>query len=286
MDPAVGADAHANRLGGGRYFQIDAQLVPPPCEDRSVTEVGSPSLARPDYWWYRARAELLRTALERYVDDGSRILDVGSADGPSVGWLRHRGWRVGLDLDPRGLDKGDVCGSAMRLPFGSASFDVVAAFDVVEHCDPEAEALAELHRVLAPGGRLLMSVPAYQWAWTSFDEQNHHHRRYTRKRAITAVEQQGFEVLRATYAFAGTFPLFAAERLSRRIRERPSTAAAVRAGELPTLPQVGSRTESLLMGLSAFDRRLLRRRDLPFGSSVVLAARKPLEQRARLAVAS
>ena len=86
-----------------------------------------------------------------------------------------------LDIDPRGLEPGGVCGSALALPFGDATFDVVCAFDVVEHCEPEALALAELARVLKPGGRLLISVPAYQWAWTEFDEENGHHRRYTRR---------------------------------------------------------------------------------------------------------
>jgi SAM-dependent methyltransferase len=77
---------------------------------------------------------------------------------------------VSLDVDPRGLDVGGICGSALALPFADESFDVVAAFDVVEHCDPEAAVLNELARVLTPGGRLLLSVPAYQWAWTRFDD--------------------------------------------------------------------------------------------------------------------
>jgi SAM-dependent methyltransferase len=251
-----------------------------------VTDVGSPSLRRPDYWWYRARADLLRIALQEYVGDASRILDVGSADGPSVGWLRNHGWRVGLDLDPRGLETGDVCGSATELPFPDASFDVVAAFDVLEHCAPESAALAELHRVLAPGGRLLLSVPAYQWAWTSFDDQNHHHRRYTRRRAVAAVEAQGLEVLRASYMFTGTFPLFAADRLRTRLVERLADRTEEAPSDVPTLPSVGRVTEKVLMGLTRLDRGVLGRRDLPFGSSVVLAARKTADVAQRVRVAS
>src|SRR4051812_13677656 len=114
--------------------------------------VGSASIAQPEYWWYRARARLLETALARYVRPTDRVLDVGSADGPSVEWLRSSGAHVALDIDPRGLPPGGVCGSAMALPFPDRAFDVVAAFDVVEHCDPERVALAELTRVLAPGG--------------------------------------------------------------------------------------------------------------------------------------
>jgi SAM-dependent methyltransferase len=243
----------------------------------SPAAVGSASIAQPRYWWYQARESLLRAALGRYVGDARRVLDVGSADGPSVGWLRGSGAGslTSLDIDPRGLSAGGVCGSALALPFASASFDVVAAFDVVEHCEPEGTALGELARVLAPGGRLLMSVPAYQWAWTHFDDVNGHHRRYTRHRAIAAVEAQGLVVERATYAFMSTFPMFAAERLYRRTRERAAGRhPGLEPGEVPPLPQVNRLVHRLLMSLCAIDERLLPRRDLPFGSSVLVVATK------------
>ncbi len=237
---------------------------------------GSPSIAKPDYWWYRARTELLRTALSQYVGEPRRVLDVGSADGPSVRWLRSRAQHVSLDLDPRGLGAGGVCGSALALPFAAGSFDVVAAFDVVEHCEPEELALAELHRVLAPGGRLLVSVPAYNWAWTRFDDHNGHYRRYTRSRAVRAVESSGLVVERATYAFTAMFPLFAADRLRRKLAERTQrVAGGLELHNLPPLPQVSPVAERLLLLLAGADQYLLASRDLPFGSSVLIAATKP-----------
>src|SRR6187399_1936818 len=102
------------------------------------------------------------------------------------------------------LAPGDVCASALAPPFRDGSFDVVTALDVVEHCEPEARAISELLRVLRPEGRLLLAVPAYQWAWTQFDVDAGHHRRYTRKRLVRAVEAAGATVERATYIFAGT----------------------------------------------------------------------------------
>lgn len=244
-----------------------------------MSDAGSPSLEHPEYWWYRARSELLEQTLQDFVGvEGTtpRILDVGSADGPSVQWLRERGDRIAMDVDPRGLRRGDVCASALSMPFASCTFDVVAGFDVVEHCEPEERVLSEISRVLVPGGRFLMSVPAYEWAWTSHDDRNHHHRRYTKRRAVSALSEQGFEIMRATYLFAGTFPLFAAERLARRVKERGVVTSALQDGQVPDLPQVGRRTEQVLMALTAIDGRLLRTRDLPFGSSVVVAARKPM----------
>jgi len=231
---------------------------------------GSSSLRQPDYWWYRARTELLEAVLEPYLGRPVRSLDVGSADGPSVGWMAHDGRRVTLDLFPEGQTPGEgVCGSATALPFRDGSFEVVAAFDVVEHCEDEGRAVAELVRVLAPGGRLLLSVPAYQWAWSDHDVRAGHFRRYTRRRLTAVVEGAGLEIERSTYAFSAVFPFFAAERIARRLRRRLGRPAP------EGLTPVSPRMDRLLSGLSRAERRVLRRRDLPFGSSVLLAAVKP-----------
>lgn len=236
---------------------------------------GSPSILQPDYWWYRARSELLRTALGPFVGSPDRLLDVGSADGPSVGWLEAP-HKVSLDVDPRGLRAPyGVCASLLALPFADASFEVVSAFDVIEHCEPEDQALRELHRVLEPGGRLLVAVPAYQWAWTQHDVANGHHRRYTRRRAVDALRMAGFDVRRATYGFAAVFPAFAAERLVRRARERLSRPRPHGPADVVDVPRVGAGVEDLLLRLCRLDERLLDGRDLPFGSSVFLAAVKP-----------
>lgn len=229
---------------------------------------GSASIEQPGYWWYRARSELLRAALGSFVGQPDLSLDVGSADGPSVPWLSGRR-HVTVDVDPRGLRPGQgVCATALALPFRDHAFDLVSAFDVVEHCASESAVMAELARVLRPGGRLLLSVPAYQWAWSSHDVRAGHHRRYTRPRLIRAVEAAGFEVIRVTHGFAGVFPFFVAERLARRLRRTDRTDAR--------LPEVPATTERVLLGLSRLEARWLGRFDVPFGSSVFLAADKPV----------
>lgn len=235
----------------------------------TTTQPGSSSLAQPDYWWYRARADLLEEVLGPYLGEPKVTLDVGSADGPSVAWMRGQHRRVTLDLHPGGLTPGEgVCGSAMALPFADDSFDVVAAFDVVEHCESETQAMSELARVLAPGGRMLLSVPAYQWAWSDHDERAGHFRRYTRPRLVSLVESAGLTVERSTYAFSAVFPFFVAERAVRRLKRRSGDSAEQ--GLAPVSPRV----DRMLMGLSRLDQRLLRGRNLPFGSSVFLAALK------------
>jgi SAM-dependent methyltransferase len=229
---------------------------------------GSASLEQPGYWWHRARADLLQVALERFLGEPRRVLDVGSADGPSVGWMRGFGQCFAIDVVPRGLVPGlSVCGSALALPFADETFDAVAAFDVLEHCEPERHAIAELNRVLVPGGRLLMSVPAYQWAWTDHDERAGHYRRYTRPRLVAAVEAARLDVRRSTYAFSATFPFFIVERIMRRLR-RQATAETAR------LTQVPPAIEKVLMAAASLDRRILNKHDLPFGSSIFVAAAK------------
>jgi SAM-dependent methyltransferase len=242
--------------------------VRPTEADRSHAQPGSSSLRCEGYWWHRARTGLLDAVMSPHLAAPRRTLDVGSADAPSVDWMRGEQQHVSLDLFPEGLRAGEgVVGSATELPFADATFDVVSAFDVVEHCADDARAVAELARVLVPGGRMLLSVPAYRWAWSDHDVRAGHHRRYTRPELVELVEGSGMRVLRATYAFAGVFPLFAAERLGRRVRPAPPGEAR--------LPQVSPAVDRALMGVCRAEARVLRRRDLPFGSSVLVAALRP-----------
>ena len=80
-----------------------------------------------------------------------------------------------------------------QLPFDDGRFDVVIATDVIEHLDDDRRALAELRRVTAPGGRLVVTVPAYTWLWSRHDESMHHRRRYTAGRLSAADERRGLE---------------------------------------------------------------------------------------------
>lgn len=230
----------------------------------TATAARSGSAVHPGYWWYVARAGLLEATFADRVPEGSVVVDIGSADGPSVGWLDDHARRVPLDVDAAALPPGGVCASALALPFADASLDVVSAFDVIEHFREEAGVLAELHRVLRPGGSLLVSVPAYAWAWSSHDVAAHHHRRYTRPRLEEALAAAGFATERVTYAFGATLPLFVADRL----RERVLGVPAQRVTDV-ALP---GPVERLLLALARIDRWVLRRADLPFGLSVFAAA--------------
>jgi SAM-dependent methyltransferase len=175
---------------------------------------------------------------------------------------------------PDGASARTVHGDALALPFADGTFDKIIAAEVLEHIPDDMGAMAELARVLRPGGRLLASVPAYEWAWSDFDEENGHHRRYTRSRATAVVRAAGLEVERVTHAFAAVFPFFAAERLARRLRRRSRAQGPRAAADIVSLPEVSPLVERVLMLLTSLDRAVLRTRDLPFGSSVLVAASK------------
>ena len=92
----------------------------------------------------------------------------------------------------------------LRLP--ESSLEAVGLFDVVEHIDNPSELILEIHRILRPGGVLLVSVPAYEWMWSAADESLGHFRRYSKGSLIEAFESQGFSSLQVRYAFGALVP--------------------------------------------------------------------------------
>jgi SAM-dependent methyltransferase len=159
------------------------------------------------HWWYRGR----RVVLERVIDDlrlpaRARILDAGCGSGRNMVELARHGTVTGIELSQpsvelaRGRGTGEViAGSVLEMPFEADSFELAASLDVIEHLQDDIAALRELRRVVAPGGSLLVTVPAYQWLWSGHDEVNHHFRRYTRRSLQRAGEQAGWQQVRTTY---------------------------------------------------------------------------------------
>lgn len=159
------------------------------------------------HWWYRGR----RKVLERVIDDlrlpaRARILDAGCGSGRNMVELARHGTVTGIELAEasvtlareRGMGE-VIAGSVLEMPFEADSFDLAASLDVIEHLEDDLAALRELRRVVAPGGSLLVTVPAYQWLWSGHDEINHHFRRYTRRSLLRAGEEAGWHQVRTTY---------------------------------------------------------------------------------------
>jgi SAM-dependent methyltransferase len=167
------------------------------------------------HWWYRGRREVIeRVIADLKLPARARILDAGCGSGRNMIELVRHGTVSGVELSgpsvevARARGAGEViAGSVLDMPFDSDSFDLSVCLDVIEHLDDDVGALRELRRVLAPGGSLLVTVPAYQWLWSGHDEVNHHHRRYTRRSLQRVAEQAGWEQVRTTYFNSLLLPL-------------------------------------------------------------------------------
>jgi SAM-dependent methyltransferase len=226
-------------------------------------------------WWYvgmRRISDALLGAGPRAADGPPRLLDAGCGTGQN---LRHYAGRgLGVDLSPEALRAcrrrgvSAVRGSVLGLPVRSGSADLATSFDVIYHgwVEDDAAALRELHRVLRPGGLLLLRVPALEMLRGAHDQAVHTRRRYTLSGLRRRLAGAGFEVRRLTYANCFLFPLLALRRTLDRWGGRQGS-------DVEFLP---APLEWLFLRLLTLEAALVARGlRLPIGASVMALARKP-----------
>ncbi len=221
-------------------------------------------------WWYRALHVRLCDSL---TGIGGRILDAGCGTGGFLSVLKARRPDLiacGIEWDSqaaaRARAKSAACitrGSVNALPFAANSFDAVVNADVLCHAavDP-AQALAEFQRVLKPGGRLVVNMPAYQWMLSAHDRRVHNVRRLTAPGTAAILRDAGFTNVHARYWNGVLLPLMI---LQRKILARGDAESDV----APFPPWL----DSILHGMTALERRLPF--PLPAGGSVLAIAEKP-----------
>lgn len=229
-------------------------------------------------WWFvgtrRICLDLLDAVSPPSPDAPRDILDVGCGTGLLLEHLRDRGRPVGVDFSSTALEfcrlrtSGPLLqADAVRLPVAAGSYDAVTAIGVVEHLDDDAGAVAEWRRVLRPGGALVLLTSSYQWMWSGHDVSNHHTRRYRRSEVRRLLERSGFRPVNVSYVNTLLFPGIAAVRLAEKAALRGRAPAPRKdTGDVP-----GPFNKALLGVLEA-ERRMIRRRSLPFGVSIVASA--------------
>jgi SAM-dependent methyltransferase len=229
------------------------------------------------YWWHRARQAIVTRLLKRYGRGAEdRVLDVGCGAGATTIALRSSGRVLGVDFGPeavsaargRGLEVARMEAGGLAVQDGA--FDVAVALDVLEHLDDDGAAARELHRALRPGGRLLVTVPAYQWLWSSHDEALGHRRRYRRGQLRAVLEAAGFDVALCAYVMTAALPPAVLIRMLERARSRPRSTPDSESGYV----RIPGFLNTLLTRIVGFDGVLVGRVPLPFGLSVVAVARK------------
>jgi SAM-dependent methyltransferase len=181
-------------------------------------------------FWFRGRNGLIVWALRRYFSSARSFLEVGCGTGFVLAGIKRASPEMTLaggDLLTAGLafarkrvpDAALYQLDARRLPF-EREFDVVGAFDLLEHIDEDQEVLSEMSRAARPGGGVLITVPQHGWLWSTEDEAGGHRRRYSRSELVGKLTRAGLSVERVTSFVSVLLPLMAVLRLSRRARSR------------------------------------------------------------------
>ena len=224
------------------------------------------------HWWYRARREVLAALIRREVQPpaNARVLEIGCGTGHNLAMLGEFGSVDALELDDeaRAVAEQRLGKSVMRAPLPELAgvperhYDLIGAFDVIEHIDDDQAALASIARRLKPGGKLVVTVPAHQWMWSAHDVVNHHKRRYSKRALRALVQGSSLKLERSGYFNSLLFPLAVAERLSSKLRGKDDA-------DLSLPPRL---LNAALERVFALERHLVARLPLPPGLSLFAVA--------------
>jgi SAM-dependent methyltransferase len=227
-------------------------------------------------FWFESRNALIAWAAKRYFPRARTLLEVGCGTGFVLEGLRRvlpQLRLTGADLHADGLryargrlpDVELLQFDARHIPF-DGEFDVIGAFDAIEHIDDDARVLSEARRAVKPGGGILITVPQHRWLWSAADDYGEHKRRYSRSELTSRVTAAGFEICRVTSFVTFLLPALAAVRLGERLRSRPFEPT----GELAA----SHRAPAALRRIMAVERALVARGvDLRAGGSLLLVGR-------------
>jgi SAM-dependent methyltransferase len=221
--------------------------------------------AAESHWWFRGRERVLVSvaAAAAGLRPGSVIVDVGSGPGGPARTIFPEARIVAVDVSTTVLQahaRADerIAADASWLPLRSASVQAICAFDVLEHLDDDRAALEEWRRALAPGGWLMLTVPAYEQLWSAHDEVNGHRRRYRAGGLRRLLTSAGFAVARLTYFNTLLLPGIAMVRW-----------------ELDCQKRMPGWLERWCEGALRLEARWLRGRGLPTGVSLCAVANVP-----------
>ena len=222
------------------------------------------------HFWFVSRARLIVWALERHFPHAQSFLEIGCGTGNVLAALQRRIPRLaGSEFHPEGLPFAArrapgarlMQMDARRIPFRD-EFDVVGAFDVIEHIEEDQAVLREMHAACRPGGGVMITVPQHAWLWSRRDEIAHHRRRYRRRELLGKLAAAGFKRMWATSFVSLLLPLMA---LSRRRKD-------VSSAELEVSPSANK----VLGAAMALERGLIRAGlRFPAGGSLLVVAHKP-----------
>lgn len=226
------------------------------------------------HWWFVARRKIIGSVIAQLrLPENARILEIGCGTGGNLKMLSSFGRVDAIEMNPDAValvqkEHGNsvhvVQGALPGIPADMlGQYDLVCMFDVLEHIADESAVLRDARSLLNQKGRLIVTVPAYQWLWGTHDEFLHHKRRYTLCRLGDGLKLNGFAPLRLSYFNTWLFPLVAIGRLFDKLfKPVSSTGTSVPAGWV----------NHLLQAVFASEQWLLRVGRIPFGVSLLAIA--------------
>jgi len=224
------------------------------------------------HWWYRARRRIIADLIRReaHLPPNAQILEIGCGTGHNLAMLSDFGQVEGLELDDeaRAISEKRLGRRVMSSPLPELGevpdrhYDLIGAFDVIEHIDDDRAALASIATKLKPGACFIMTVPAHQWMWSAHDTVNHHKRRYSRSGLKALIEASPMKLRKLGYFNSLLFPLAVAERAASKLRGKEDADV-----KLPPAP-----LNTALEKVFAAERYLAGRLPLPPGLSLFAVA--------------
>lgn len=228
------------------------------------------------YWWHLGRLEIIQTYMKCASRNRSNsvILNVGCGTGGTIDMLEKFGKVDNVDTSDDAIDFAKKLGygnitkvDGIDLPFEDKTYDVVGAFDVLEHIEDDRSALSEWKRVLKDDGAIAITVPAYQWLWSGHDVSSHHQRRYTMKSLISVAAKAGLRPERKSYAISFSLPLVAGFRLASKVLDGKEDS---RSSYVPVPRAINNLFTALLKAEAKMHNTV----SLPAGTSVITILRK------------
>lgn len=233
-------------------------------------------------FWFDHRNRVIVGALEREVPTGLPLVEVGSGSGVVVDYVRRTTDRPVASVEPifagaatvarRGVEL-SFCGDLQSVAFPDRCLPAIGVFDVIEHLEDPVTLLAECRRVLEADGRLLITVPAYQWLWSDHDVWNDHVQRFSRASLAVLLRETGFEPVSQTYIFLPLLPPAVIDRVVLARMRRSRTDADIEAHLEGTLAPSSPTVDGILRRVLDVERRLLEHVRIPFGTSILTTAR-------------
>lgn len=210
------------------------------------------------HWWYRARRDVLADYLARYagLPKDARILEIGCGTGHNLPMLAAFGEIDAIEIDETA---GKFASERLGKPVGTSplpeltgvapgTYDLVAVLDVVEHVEDDVAALEAIARVLKPGGKILITVPAHQWMWSAHDVVNHHKRRYSKSSLTAALSKAGLGWSKLRWFNSLLFPAAVAARMVGKLTGKDDSDDSPPPGPLNAIFERVFRLERHLVG--------------------------------------